>query len=132
MKRKWWSSHLFLCIPYIHNQTLRPSWITDEVNGQTQFWKGTTQGLFGAKLVPFHPVILTKILKDFSTNQKPITAILDVKNGHRTQFWKRSITSKIVLVVIERKFKIKMWKLTDDWWRVTGKPHLNLWIWWAK
>jgi hypothetical protein len=75
----------------LHNQTLRPSWITDEVYGQTQFWKGTTQGLFRAKLVPFHPVVLTKILKDFSTNQKPITAILDVKNGHRTQFWKRNI-----------------------------------------
>ena len=129
-KSIWWSAHLFLFIPYMHNQPLPPSWITDGVNVQTQFWKGTTQGLFGAKLIPFHPVVLKKIFKDFSTNQKQ----------WQPSWMKNTVTGHNFGRETSKEYHNQ--DCPGSYWeedknvkvdgRLTTKAHLNLWLWWAK
>ena len=82
----------------LHHQPWWPSWIIDGFK-RCNFGRG----LFGPNLVSLHPVVLNNIfLKDFHIFNKSemMAAILDLGQGHRTQFWKKiqtpnGITSKL-------------------------------------
>ena len=73
----------------VHNQQWWPSQIINRVNGHN-FEIGLHNDKVKFGLIPSSVSLIKKIFKDFQFF-KPMTTILDIGQGHQTQFQKRNI-----------------------------------------